>query len=616
MSGTTEAMSLAAEFPPQTRQTWQELVAGVVNKSKAENAKLTPADAEGSLRSRLPGGLVIDPLYLAPEAAAPLGLPGQMPFTRGRALRPASVPWDVRQLHDDPDVAVTRAAILDDLEHGVTSVWVQVGDDGLAADDLAEALADVQLDLASVVVSSSTDQAGAADALLGVLSGADGASGNLGLDPLGAAARTGAAADLAGLAGYVATAARLPGVRAITVDSRIYRDAGASAVDEIAYAVATGVAYLRRLEADGVAAADAFGHIEFRISATADQFLTTAALRALRRVWARVGELCGVPEADRGARTHAVTALRMFTRDDPWVNVLRCTLASFGASVGGADAITVLPYDTVAGLPEKFSRRLARNTQIVLADEANVGRVTDPAGGSWYVESLTDELASAAWMAFQEIEAAGGMPQALADGIVASRVAATRDEEAARIANRREPLTGVSMFPLTGETALTRRERISAPAGDLAPQRDSQVWEALRDRSAAYAAAHGSAPAVTVVALGARRDFGAREMFVTNLLAAGGIVATTVEGTAAAVGEGRHTGPVVLASSTKGYAAGAADAVAALRAAGTETIYVAGRARELGEIDVDGEIYDGMDVVAFLGGLLDRLGAPAEGAER
>ena len=125
-----------------------------------------------------------------------------------------------------------------------------------------------------------------------------------------------------------------------------------------------------------------------------------------------------MPEAQRGAFTHAVTSLRMFTREDPWVNVLRSTLAAFGASLGGADAITVLPYDSVAGLPERFSRRLARNTQILLADESNVGRVTDPGGGSWYLESLTDQLASAAWARFQEVERAGGAVRALADGLL------------------------------------------------------------------------------------------------------------------------------------------------------------------------------------------------------
>src|SRR5690606_9060331 len=132
----------------------------------------------------------------------------------------------------------------------------------------------------------------------------------------------------------------------------------ATAVEEVGYAVATGLAYVRELAAQGVAPSDAFPHIEFRVSVDADQFLGIAALRALRRLWARVGEVLEVPEGDRGARIHAVTSLRMFTRDDPWVNVLRSTIATFAASVGGADAITVLPYDTVAGLPERFSRRL------------------------------------------------------------------------------------------------------------------------------------------------------------------------------------------------------------------------------------------------------------------
>ena len=208
------------------------------------------------------------------------------------------------------------------------------------------------------------------------------------------------------------------GWRAITVDARVLHEAGATDVDALAVAVATGVEYLRHLEAAGIPASEAFGQIDLRVGATADQFLTAAALRAVRRVWARVGEACGVVEDQRGVRTHAVTSLRMFTREDPWVNVLRSTLAAFGASVGGADSITVLPYDTVLGLPERLGRRLARNTQILLADESNVGRVTDPGGGSWYLESLTDQVADAVWARFQEVERAGGAVQALADGVL------------------------------------------------------------------------------------------------------------------------------------------------------------------------------------------------------
>lgn len=607
-------MPLATDFPPQDHATWQALVAGVVNKSRSQDATLDPATAEASLRSALAGGLVIDPLYLRPDRELPLGVPGAMPFTRGRALPTSGETWDVRQFHDDPDAAATRVAVLDDLEHGVTSIWLQLGDDGIAIADLAEVLAEVRLDLASVVASAWTAPSEAAAALLNLLAGADGASGNLGLDPLGAASRLGGTPDLSGLAPLVRATLPLAGIRAITVDARSYHDAGASAPDEIACAMATGLAYLRALDAAGIEAATAFGQVEFRVSATADQFLTTATLRALRRVWARIGEASGVPESQRGARTHAVTSLRMFSREDPWVNVLRSTLAVFGAACGGADAITVLPYDTVAGLPEKFSRRLARNTQLLLADESNIARVSDPAGGSWYVESLTDQIARAAWSGLQEIEKSGGMAQALAGGIIADRLAATREAEAIALATRRRPLTGVSMFPLAGEAPLVRtaRRAVTPGAGALVPHRDALAYEILRDRARASAESRGTAPQATIVALGGRRDFGAREMFVSNLLAAGGISSVTHEFEAG--GAMPESEVVVLASSPKGYAAHGAAAVAALRAGGVREILVAGRARELGETAVDGEVYDGMDVVAFLGALLDRMGAPAQGA--
>ena len=587
---------LAAGFPEQGREDWQALVAAVLNKGRAEDARLDGSQAEAALRRRLEGGLDVDALYLREDRE--LGVPGAMPFTRGRALRDATTPWDVRQLHDDPDPAVTRAAVLDDLEHGVTSVWVHVGDDGVAAADLAEVLSDVRLDLAPVVVSSVTDQPAAARALLDVVADRESVGGNLGLDPFGAAARLGTTPDLAPLADLVRECAHRDGWRAITVDARVLHEAGATDVDALAVAVATGVEYLRHLEAAGIPASEAFGQIDLRVGATADQFLTAAALRAVRRVWARVGEACGVAEDQRGVRTHAVTSLRMFTREDPWVNVLRSTLAAFGASVGGADSITVLPYDTVLGLPERLGRRLARNTQILLADESNVGRVTDPGGGSWYLESLTDQVADAVWARFQEVERAGGAVQALADGLLHQWVTEATHQRDGEIFTRQRPLTGVSMFPVSGHQTLERRSRHVVPAGDraLAPRRDSIVFERLRDRAQAMVD-----PSVIVRTLGSRRDYGARQAFVNNLLAAAGIRAAE-DGSRVAV----------LTSSPSAYAGEGAAAIADLRAA-VERVLVAGRASELGAAadQVDGEVHDGMDVVAFLSDLLDRLGAPA-----
>ena len=595
-----EGMPLAEGFGPRTHEEWQNLVAGVLNKRRPEGEHLDGPQAEAALRTVLEGGLTIDPLYLRRDR--PLGIPGAMPFTRGRVLRDAATAWDVRQLHDDPDAARSRAAVLDDLEHGVTSAWVHVGADGVAVGDLAEALADVRFDLAPVVVSSWTEQPGAARALLELVPDGRTAGGNLGLDPVGAAARTGAVPDLAPLADLVRAAAAHEGWRAVTVDARVLHDAGASVVDALAVAVATGVEYLRHLEGEGVAPADAFEHVELRVPATQDQFLTAASLRAVRRVWARVGEACGVPEEQRGARTHAVTSLRMMTREDPWVNVLRSTLAVFGASAGGADAITVLPHDTVGGLPSPFSRRLARNTQVVLADEANIGRVTDPGGGSWYLESLTDDVAQNVWARFREVEAAGGAVRALADGLLREWADAATEERRAAIATRRRPITGVSMFPTLTDLAPDQRPRIEPPAADGAcvPRRDAAEFEALRDR-----ARHLGEPVVVVRALGPQREHGPRQTFVTNLLAAGGI--TPAE----------QGAPVaILASSAKGYADHAAAAIDELRAAGVELVLVAGRRSELGDAAdrVDGEVRDGMDVVAFLGDLLTRLGAPAEGA--
>jgi methylmalonyl-CoA mutase len=590
---------LAAGFPQQGRDEWQRLVAAVLNKGRADDARLDGPAAEAALRRHLEGGLEVDALYLREDRE--LGVPGAMPFTRGRALRDATTPWDVRQLHDDPDPAVTRAAVLDDLEHGVTSVWVHLGDDGIAVADLPTVLADVRLDLAPVVVSSVSDQPAAARALLDLVADRESVGGNLGLDPFGAAARLGTSPDLTPLADLVRECAHRDGWRAITIDARVLHEAGATDVDALAVAVATGVEYLRHLEAAGVPANEAFGQIDLRVGATADQFLTAAALRAVRRVWARVGEACGVVEDQRGVRTHAVTSLRMFTREDPWVNVLRSTLAAFGASVGGADSITVLPYDTVLGLPERLGRRLARNTQILLADESNVGRVTDPGGGSWYLESLTDQVADAVWSRFQEVERAGGAVRALADGLLHRWVEQACTERDRQIVTRQRPLTGVSMFPVTSGQPATRRARTAVTGGEraLAPRRDSMVFERLRDRAMTV-----GDPSVVVKTLGTRREFGARQAFVTNLLAAAGIRAADDGSTVA-----------VLTSSPKAYAADGAAAVADLRAA-VQRVLVAGRASELGAAadQVDGEVHDGMDVVAFLSDVLDRLGAPPDPA--
>ena len=612
---TDTPLLLAGDFATPTREQWEAEVLKVLNRGRPEGKEIPLDKAMARLRTTTVDGLAIEPLYVRDER--PLGHAGVMPFTRGTMVKTSPmVTWDVRQLHEDPDVAFTRREILADLERGASSVWLRVGSDAIAVEDLAAVLDGVHPDLAPISLTSAEDQAAAAEALVAFwrAKGAEFARGNLGLDALGLAARTGEAPDLSAQADWVRlTLAEFPAVRALCVDVLPYDDAGAGDVDQLAFAIATGVAYLRDLEAAGIPAAEGAGQLAFRVSANADQFLTIARLRALRRLWARVCEVSGVPGAARGAVQHAVTSWRMITRDDPWVNLLRGTIATFAAAVGGAEIITCLPFDTAQGLPDEFSRRMARNTQVLAAEESNIGKVSDPAGGAWFVESLTDQLAAKAWEVFQQIEAAGGMAAALTSGLVAERIAAANAARAKRLADRSQPLTGVSMFPNPAEEPLTVRPRPAAPArAGLVPHRDSEVFEALRDR----AAAADPRPAVFQACLGARRDFGAREMFVGAMLGVGGIDHPASEGgtpdeiVAQVLASGAKF--VILCSSAKVYAAQAVDVARALKQAGVPTVYIAGNRREAASDEVgdwiDGEVFMGMDVVAFLSEAMDRIG--------
>lgn len=623
MSVDPEQLTLAGGFPQATNEQWEAEVLKVLNRGRPEGKELSLEQGFKRLRNTTLDGITVEPLYTRSDDAKPLGFPGAMPFTRGNAARKGeAIAWDVRQYHEDGDVEVTSQAILTDLERGATSVWLRVDPDALAASDLARVLKEVQLDLAPVRVHSLTDQDAAAEALVAVLkgSGTDLAkvSGNLGVDALGHAARTGEPADLAVNRKWVnEVKGTMPKVSALVVDVLPYHGAGASDVLEIAFAIATGIEYLRDLEDAGIAPAEAIGQIEFRLAATADQFSTIAKFRTLRRLWARVAEECGVPEKLRGAVTHAVTSPRMMAKVDPHVNMLRTTIATFAAAVGGADAITTLPFDHANGLPSPFSRRIARNIQAITAEESHVGRVADPAGGSFYVEDLTDKLAVAAWAVVAEIEGAGGMAKALESGDVAKRIEAINADRDAKLATRAIELTGVSMFPLASEKPLQAKARPEAPQlGGLKQIRDTEVFEGLRDAAWKHEESTGKAPDVLLACLGAQRDFGARQGFASNVLLVGGINATQTHGgtpeeiAAKAKEQGQKV--AVLASSAKVYAEQAVPVAQALKDAGVEKVYLAGQLNEAGENVpeglFDGTIAMGMNVVEFLDSVFETLG--------
>ncbi|HET9141754.1 methylmalonyl-CoA mutase family protein, partial [Actinophytocola sp.] len=244
-----------------------------------------------------------------------------------------------------------------------------------------------------------------------------------------------------------------------------YHEAGGSDAEELGCALATAVAYLRALTSAGLSADAAAAQLEFRYAATVDQFLTIAKLRAARRLWARVAQVCGI--GDTGSRQHVVTSPAVLTRRDPWVNMLRTTIACFAAGVGGADAITVLPFDSAVGLPDGFGRRIARNTQSILLEESHLDAVLDPAAESWYVERLTSDLAEAAWAWFTEIERAGGLTAALDAGLIADRLARTWQARRANLAAGADKLTGVTVFANADEKPLVRPPAPEPPSGGL-----------------------------------------------------------------------------------------------------------------------------------------------------
>lgn len=608
-----DGLSLAAEFPDATHEQWQRLVEGVLRKSGKD---VSGPAAEEALSTALEDGLSTRPLYTAREPAPDAGYPGFAPFVRGgTAAGSAAAGWDVRQRHATTDPVRTNETVLADLENGVTSLWLGVGPGALPVSGIERALDGVFLDLAPVALDAGSEVEPAARELFRLYEERgipkDSACGTLGADPLGHEARTGERLDPAAAIALARRCAQeYPNLRALTVDALPYHEAGGSAGQELGASLATAVAYLRDLTGAGLGVEAACAQLEFRYAATADQFLTIAKLRAARRLWARVAEVCGAPDAG-AQRQHAVTSPVMMSRRDPWVNMLRTTVACLGAGVGGADSVTVLPFDHSLGLPDAFARRIARNTSTILLEESHLARVIDPAGGSWYVERLTDELAHAGWEFFQEIERAGGQAAALRSGLIGERLAATWAERSQKLAKRREPITGVSEFPNLTERPVEREAPPAEASGGLPRVRRDEAYEILRSRSDAHLASSGSRPRVFLAALGPASAHTARASFASNLFQAGGIEAVhdpvSVDATTAADAFKASGATVACVCSSDALYEEHAEAVAeALKSAGARRVFLAGRPAEFAAVDA--YVFAGCDAVSVLSSTLDHMG--------
>ncbi|ALK10403.1 methylmalonyl-CoA mutase subunit beta [Blastochloris viridis] len=612
-------LKLASEFATPTRDDWMKLVETVL-KGAPFDKKLVSFTADG---------IRIEPVF--PRRADRAALAG----------RTAGTAWRVVQRVDHPDPAKANAQALEDLENGATGLTLvfagAIGARGFGLPPtpqaISTALGAVVLDAIALDFDLGPEAAavpGAFAALVAELGVAPAALDvRFGLDPLGSAAVRGGlakpwpqlapafAAEVAALA-----SAGFRGPFAVA-DGRPVHDAGGSEAQELAFVLAAGVAYLRALEAGGIPLDDARRFVYARLVADADQFLTQAKFRALRRLWARVEAACGLTPLP--LRIAGETAWRMMTRRDPWVNLLRGTVATFAAGTGGVDDLTVLPFTSALGLADPFARRMARNTQVVLIEESHLDAVADPGAGAGGLEALTDELIAHAWTLFQQIEAAGGLAKALETGLIQDKVGLTRAEHHKAVARRKEPITGVSEFPLIAENevAVPAVEPVVLPQATLAvtfeplhPGRLAEPFEALRDASDRALATAGARPRLFLANLGPIAAFTARATFAKNFFETGGIETVSNDGfatdgttdLAALVAAFQASGAPVacICSSDPIYAEEAAAAAAALTAAGAKHLWLAGRlAAELeGPVKaagVAGFVFVGADLLAVLG---------------
>lgn len=498
-------------FPQVGEAEWRALV----------ERDLRGAPFEKKLVTHTYEGVQIQPLYTAAHTVEHLSPHAGVPdFSRGtHLLGLTQCGWDLRQERSEPTPEKVNEALLDDLQHGVNSVLLRfdlaarngmdgddprsarlIGEDGAAiysSADLMDAFDQVHLSMIGIALEGGAAFMPASALIVNLLreNKADLKSARLAFnaDPLAVLARDGrlpqaldvAWSQMADLAKW--TSQNCPNSTSVRVGSAPYHHAGASAAQDLAFSLATGIEYLRVLTEAGMSVTAAAKQFQFSFGIGCNFFLAASKLRAARQLWYRIVAASADEDSAKSCpmSIHARTSKRVLTTRDPWVNLLRNTACVFAAAVGGANVVTSAPLDQAVGQPAARARRIARNTATILAEESHLLRVADPAGGSWFIEKLTRELAEKAWQILQSIEDQGGMTACLRSGWISQQLAESLAAREKNITTRRETVIGVSEFPQLDEQAVDtpQTDRIAvvgAARKRLHKHREScQVEEAL-----------------------------------------------------------------------------------------------------------------------------------------
>ncbi len=564
---TDKDQKLFTEFEPVSTEAWEAKI----------NADLKGKDYERALVWKTYEGISVQPYYRE-ENLEGLGylnaLPGEFPYVRGN--KKTGNDWFIRQDIKVKDFTEANKKALTVLGKGVTSLGFCFDcNTVMTKADMAIFLKDICLEAIETNFVCSCDKCNFAEPfaeyVLEKYKSGDHIIGSLSVDPIGSFVLKGKmkANAFDELKQAVEKTAALPHLRVIGVHGKYFANSGSSIVQELAFSLAQGVEYLNRLTGAGLSIDEVAGNIKFSFGIGNNYFMEIAKLRAARFMWAQIVKAYD-PENDESAKliAHSETNTYNKTFYDPYVNMLRTQTEAMSAVLGGADSITVLPFNTIFGDTTEFSERIARNQQILLKEEAHLDKIADPGAGAYYIENLTASLIEHAWNLFLQVQDKGGFVQAFRDGFIQNEIKAMAAKRDANLALRRENLLGVNQFPNFTETAKEEFPEWVFNAADcteegaevetLKPYRAAQAFEALRYKTDLYAKSN-KRPVAYMLPIGNLAFRKARAQFSTNFFAVAGFEVidnngfkTVEEGLQAA--RAKNADIVVVCSSDEEYA--------------------------------------------------------------
>lgn len=524
MGNKSKPASLFSEFPPVSTDEWEEMIV----------KDLKGADYEQKLIWKTTEGINIKPYYRA-EDLAKLGYlnaaPGEFPYVRGIGKNNN---WEIRQDIDEQNPAEANRLAIDIIARGANAVGFNANEIS-NSDDIRTLLHGVDLSKVSLHFTSASswnffyklffDEIKRQKTDTGIV------KGSFNFDSLGYLLLYGKVYPsnddkFDEAAEFVENISRnLPCFKAITINGQYFHNAGASITQELAYCLASGSEYLVQLTGKGINIDDIAERLQFVFAIGSDYFPEIAKLRAARLLWAKIVEKFNPQhEAPLKMNIHAVTSLWNKTIYDPYVNMLRSATEAMSAAIGGCKSMSVNPFDCTFKKPDEFSERIARNTQLILKSESYLDEVVDPSAGSYYIETLTDAIAEAAWKLFLEVEEKGGFIESVRSGIIKEAIEMTCQKRDMDIAMRRQIILGTNQYPNQDENMLDKIRPNSdiTHLGGLKQYRGAQAFEALRLSTEAYEKDGNKRPAVFLITYGDLHLRKERADFASNFFASGG----------------------------------------------------------------------------------------------